>query len=96
MSTPRLPELGKNKGGRPKGCADSVQRKLREDGAFTLPVQAKCPACGKMHRVPLTVGQMEIGKLQRIYCEQHLDRRYFSGDLYQLPGHQSPRRAANE
>jgi hypothetical protein len=93
MTSPRLNVYGKNRGGRPKGCVDSVQRKLRDDHIGGLiEVQAKCPACSRFHTVMLGPEEVEAGKVQYLYCSDHITRRTFAGDIYELPGHINPER----
>ncbi|MFH2075128.1 MAG: hypothetical protein ABIJ57_07240 [Pseudomonadota bacterium] len=88
MTSPRLPS------GRPKGCVDSVQRKLRTDQIGQIPVRAKCP-CGRLHTVMLNPEQIEPGITPRLYCRDHQGRGYFSGSIFELPGHILANRASH-
>jgi hypothetical protein len=80
MTSPRLR-------GRPKGYVSNVTAKRNDLIVPLVPVLAKCPACSRFHTVMLGPKEVEAGKVPRIFCEVHKGRRYFSGNIFELPGH---------
>ncbi len=73
--------------GRPKGHVSNVKAKRNDLITPLVPVKAKCPACSRFHTVMLAPEEIEPGKGQRLYCQDHQGRRYFSGSIFELNGH---------